>query len=375
MSLPITLSPALHGGDIVVPDAAAILLDAAEESVVHVGYVWTSDGGSHTIDTSGSSSIGWKTGAITFANAGTTVKVGLAALDLATGPPARAANVANVITFDVSKSHTGGGGGITDTAWQTNVPDAGTKTIANGDLVAFGVQMTARGGADSVLVQHVNTHGGIATILPTVTSYTGAAYAATTGVPNCVITFSDGALGYFFGGYVFLTTQTGVTWNSGSATKEYGNYLQFPAPVYIHGIAADISIGGDVDFVLYSDPLGTPVAEKTISVDANAIGITGNARYMRLLFSTPYLASANQPLAVIMKPGGTNTTSRHVTLNAAANMAAYPLGTNCYAVNRASGAFAAQNSSKDRFGIAVLVEGAVGGGLLTHSGMTGGIRG
>jgi hypothetical protein len=134
--------------------ATAAILDSANEAMIMIGYVVTSDGGSHTIDTTGSSSLQWLTGSsVGFTQAGTTVKVGLAAVDTATGPPPRAVNVSDVITFDVSRSMTGGGGGIAGAnTWQTHVPTSGTKTVANGDFIAFAIQMTAWATADSIRV-------------------------------------------------------------------------------------------------------------------------------------------------------------------------------------------------------------------------------
>lgn len=354
-------------GTIFLGGSNATLLDAANEACIMVGQVFTDDGGSHTIDTTGSSSLGWLTGSLTFANAGTTVKVGLAAVDTATGPPARAANVADVITFDVSKSLTGGGGGITANAWQTHVPDAGTKTIAHGDIVAFAVQMTARGGADAVRP----TMGSVAlggSTLPTVTGFTGAAYSLSSSYPNVVITFSDGTLGFLYGSNVFTTQNTTQTWNN-TGTNEYGNFFQMPVPVKIYGLTLNCAVSGDADFVLYSDPLGTPVAQKTCSVDLNTVGsATANKNFV-VLFSSPYSTTASQPLAGIIKPtSATNVSSIYLTVNSSSHQKAYSLGTNCYAVNRASGAFAAQNSSKDRFAIGLLV-GAfdLGGGGISRA--------
>jgi hypothetical protein len=276
-----------------------ITQDAANEASIFYGQITTDDGGSHTIDTTGSSSLQWRTNAVTFANAGSTFKVGLAAMDTTNGPPGRAVNVADVITLDVSKSLTGGGGGVTANAWQTHVPDAGTKTVANGDFIAFCTQMTARGGADSILTSNSSTNPSPR---PGVTQFAGGSYAAVGSAPLCIISFSDGHLGWF-GGSVIFSSVTSQTWNSGSATKEYGNYLQFPFPVKIYGIYSMFVPSGDCDFLLYSDPLGTPVAQKTVSIDANAVP-AATVRPMDMLFDSPYTTTANQPLAVIAKPGG-----------------------------------------------------------------------
>lgn len=344
-------------------------VDAANEACIMVGHVFTEDGGSHTIDTTGSSSLGWRTGAVIFANAGTTVKVGLAAVDTANGPPARAVNSTNVITFDVSADFTGGGGGITADAWQTSVPTTGSKTIAHGELVAFAVQATARAGADGILI---STAASLATqVLPCVTNFTSS-YSDPIRLPNVVITFSDGTLGFFIGGYVASVGSTTQTWNSGSSPNEYGNLFQAPVPISIYGILVAASFAGNADIVLYSDPLGTPLAQKTVSIDLNTQGTAGNLSVFHAMFPAPYSLAANAPCAAIVKPTTVTSVSMlYKTFHAAAHQKSEAFGTNGYAVNRASGAFATQNSNKDRFSIGLLVGGfdAGGGGGVAASRM------
>jgi hypothetical protein len=167
--------------------------------------------------------------------------------------------------------------------------------------------------------------------------------------------YSDGKLGFFYGGIVFDAGLSTQTWNSGSATKEYGNFIQLPFPAKIYGIISASNHAGDADIILYSDPLGTPVAEKTVSVDLNTVLSAAN-RWAEFLFPAPYSATASQPLAAIVKPtSATNITNQYVTMNSSSHQKSLSCGTNGYAVNRASGAFAAQNSSKDRFNIGLLV--------------------
>lgn len=327
-------------------------LDAANEATSYIGRVVTADGGSHTIDTTGSSSIGWRSTLATFANAGTTVKVGIGTVDTGAGPAGRATAAANVITFDVAAVFTGGGGGITSAAWQTSVPTTGTKTIANGDLVAVSIQMTARAGADSVIA-------GCATFdsvmhRPVVSSYTGGVYAAVSAVPNVIITFSDGTLGWIHGGDVFNTIST-RTWNSGSATKEYGQLYQLPFPVKVYGLYGWIDPDADCDVVLYSDPLGgSPVAEKTCSIDANTTA-TATPRTFMELFASPYTTTANQPLGAVFKPGGSNVSAAYKTFASATHRVTDPYGTDGYGISRASGAFADANSGLDNYYIGLLV--------------------
>lgn len=348
-----------------------VTIDAANEACSFIGQLFWEDGGSHTVDTTGSSSLQWRSSTVTFANAGTTFLVGLAAVDTATGSAApRAVNSSDVITMDVYASFTGGGGGVTASAWQTSVPTSGTKTIAHGDLIAMSFQMTARGGADTIQVSYANHNSGNFSQRPTVGTFVGAAYAAGGGVPNAVVVASDGTLGFFFGGSVYSLT-AGTAFNSGSTPNERGNVIIPPVPGRAHGFVYNTSLAGsssDFDLVLYSDPLGTPSAQKTVSIDANTMGVNTSNNFGVALFASPYTFTASQPLAAIYKPTtGNNITPIYLTLGNSAHQKAMSLGAGAYAVNRSSGAFAAQNSSLDRYGIGLLIEAfdnGVGGGVV-----------
>lgn len=323
-----------------------------------IGRVETSDEGSHTIDTTGSSSIAWRSGFVEFLNAGTTVKVGIAPVLTTAGPPGRAVHTADVIAFDVSKSIVGGGGGIADNAWQSHVPDTGTKTIAHGDLIAICIQMTARGGTDIVSVNCSNVLSG--KHRPLVTIISGVSYLEMATVPNAVITFSDGTLGWISGAEVFSVIGT-RTWNSGSATKEYGQRYQFPFPVKVYGTYGWIDPDADVDIVLYSDPLGTPVAERTLTIDANTATSTTGRRFEDL-FSSPYSVPANTPVGIVFKPGASNVSAYYKTLGNAAHRITDPWGTSGDGIARASGAFASANSNLDQYLIGLITGGFDAGG-------------
>jgi hypothetical protein len=328
-------------------------MDAVNESLYAIGHMITSDQGSHTIDTSGSSSIGWRAGAVTFANAGSTVKVGIATVDMATGPVGRPVNSSDVITFDVNASFIGGGGGITANAWQTSVPTTGTKTIAHGDLVAICIQFTARGGTDTITSPAAN-YGNPS--IPGLTTFTGT-YTGTGLAPNFFITFADGAFGYLLQSDVF-NTYSARTWNSGSSPNEYGNLVQFPYPVKISGVWGHNSVTADLDVVLYSDPLGTPVAERTVSVDGNVSSDVSGSRRAHWLFPTPYITRPNQPIVVTLKPATTtNMIVTYKTLADANHRIAEVCGLTGYGVSRTSGAFADANSSLDHYSIGPVLSG------------------
>jgi len=332
-------------------------LDAANEAAIMIGRVWTSDGGTHTIDTTGSSSLGYRPATSTFANGGTTVKVGLATADLATTRPPRATNVANVITYSVSKTHTGSGTPtIVQNTWNENVPDAGTMTIAHGDIIAFAVQMTARAGADSVLVSHGIHGNGLQ--FPVSVSYVGGTYARASAVPNCTITFSDGARGYFYGSAVTGSFGVGQSFGTGTAQVEYGNFIQSPVPLRVYGVMAVVDFDGPADVCLYSNPLSSPgAAQRSVSVTTASTAANGNF-WGQFMFDTPYDMQANQPYAITLKPtSATQITTVYHSQHLAVYQETDHFGTNCYAISRASGggAFSQINSGKDRFGMALLV--------------------
>lgn len=360
------------------PGGITTTIDAANEAVIMSGHVITSDGASHTINTTGSSALHWLTGAVTFADIGTTVKVGLAATDTANGPPVRAVHVANVITFDVSATMVGGGGGITADAWQTDIPDAGTKTIANNDLVSFAIQATARAGADSILVSTTNAGASNSLQRPSVTSFLGGSYATIPSTPNALIVFSDGAFGWFYGSDVAASV-TARTFNSASTPDEVGQLYDLPMPLRINGLYFWVDPDANFDAILYSDPLGaTPVAERTVSVDANAVTVA-SVRRMELPFSTPY-DYLGGPIALVIKPTTTSSITTHYKTQAdAAHRITDVWGTDGYGVTRTNGtgAFANANSSLDHYYIGLLLggsdDGAGGGGGLATPLFGGGV--
>jgi len=327
--------------------ATPVTLNAAGETVCVIGYIMLQNpiGGSKTISAAGGGSIVWRTGTSTFANAGTTFKVGIQDVSTATSPAQGDG------TFDVEASFTGGGGGVTSGAVQTSVMTSGTKTIAHGDLIAITFSMTARGGTDAVAVNSNNTGIYPATPnLPTITNNTSGAFLKTSAAaPNCYIVFDDGSIGYFGGFPFFAVAPTGVNINSGTATAdEYGNIFNLSTTyvaygIYFNGLLASAST--DYELILYSDPLGTPVAERTITVDATTVGGTA-ATQVEVLFSVPFAIKANTNYAITCRP----TTANNVTvyyldaLTTTAKLTMY--GSSIYACRRLdnSGAFSDYNA-------------------------------
>lgn len=353
-------------------------MSAANNAVVYIGRVFWTDGGTHTVDTSGSSAIGLRTSTATLTSASTTVKAGMAAVDTSNGPAGRPVNSAGVITPDVAAVILGNSGLISANTWNELVPTTGSKTIAHGDLVSVFVQMTLHGASDTLSIRSAGTVASPA--LPNVAIYNGS-FAAQSLLPNCVIRASDGTRGCIFGGCIASALGGLQTFSTGTTIKECGNVIVPPYPAKAVGFVFNPNAGGSCDFdvILYEDPFGTPVARASGSVDANTVSASGFAIYEDM-FTTGYgyQLSTTSTYAIVGKPTTANSLNMfYRTFGNVAHQAFVPGGAGGYAVNRNTGAFSAQNSQLDRFDIGLLVEGgdtgASGGGLLVNPGMRGGM--
>lgn len=139
--------------------------------------------------------------------------------------------------------------------------------------------------------------------------------------------------------------------------------MPFPAKVY--GLYGYGDFDNNADIVLYSDPLGTPVPEKTYAVDANVIA-QSSARSFFALFPSPYTVAKDQPIAAVFKPGAGNISAYLKTIAAAGQRISDVWGAAGYGVSRSSGAFADVNSGLTHYMIGLILgafdDGASAGG-------------
>lgn len=346
-------------------------INAANLAVVVIGQMEWDDHASHTVDTTGSSAFGWQAGSGIHSNAGTTLKVGIASVDTSNGPTGRPVNVAGVITYDVASVMAGGSSLVTQSSWNESVPTAGSKTIAHGELIAFCWQMTSRAGSDAILIRSLST-AGVSSGLPNFCSYNGSSFSSQNLWPNCVVRAANGTRGVIRGTSVISTSSSKV-WNSSSTPKEYGNIIQVPYPCKAIGPVVYGNFAGDCDFVLYEDPLGTPVSRASFSLDGNTIGTSSLAIYDPI-FTTGFgwQLTPNVPYYIAAKPGASNATLNYITFGNEAHQSTVPGGDNGYAASRNGGVVSAQNSQLDRFFIGLQVSGGdTGGGGSFSAGIIG----
>lgn len=331
------------------PTHPSSTLNAAGETCYCVGNIVLENplSSSKTISAAGGGSIVWVANTVIFSNAGSTFKVGIQDVSTASSPAQGDG------TFDVEASFTGGGGGISGGGINTSVMTSGTKTIANGGLVAITFSMTARGGTtDSVNVAHHHEDLTLGLCrMPVVTNNTtGGVTRVSNALPVCYILFDDGTIGWIFGTYFVTTAINSISYNSGSATAdEYGNLLYNPFTFYATGIGTlgtFASASADAELLLYSTPLGTPVVERTVTIDATQLGAaTGVAKTVYML-PTPFLLKANTEYGITLRPTtANNVTMYYIDTSSSTGGKTGSPNSNCYAIRRLdnTGAFSDYN--------------------------------
>jgi hypothetical protein len=272
--------------------ATAQTINAAGESQATVFRVWWPGGTSG--DTKTFSSAGGKilfsaaTGLV-FSDAGTTVRVGLQGVD---------ANGLEDGVWSVYTDLVGGGGGITNNAKNTINMANGSTTLSYGQLVAVVIEMTSRGGSDTLIV---STHGGGKSLgnstgvspfsLPHGTGDTGAGPAISTNILTGHIIFNDGVYGYYGPGMAATVAHTGTSAANATDTSAIG--YTFIAPITFQMTAVSFMLASNVltpgmNVQIRQDPYGADTLVNTYLTPYNAVGTeSGNNECIMLLEDNP----------------------------------------------------------------------------------------
>ena len=336
-----------------------ITMNAAGKSVSFIGRVFIEGGsGSKTISAAGGGKIMWATSsASTFSNAGTTMRVGLQDYDAATG--------FEDTNWDVYKDLIGGTDTIGTNSVLTTTMASGTKTLTHGDLVVIVIEMTTRGGADSVLVNSGNDQSWF----PYAAFDTGSGPTKSASAPCANIIFDDGSYGWFPG---FMgATLTDLSFKSDDTPDEVALIFQLPFAAELTEMfaqVAGIASTDNYEIILYSTPLGTPSAVYTEAFTGIRVGSTGAStdKPVRSLLTTPYTLLANTDYAIAVRPTTTNPIIvKYLTLGSAGARAMTMLGANWSYGTRTnqSGAFSQTTTRLPYFGFSFRsIENVSGGG-------------
>jgi hypothetical protein len=270
-------------------------IDAAGESVTAIGHIFLSSGpGSSKTISSAGGKVQWYQGTATFANAGTTLRIGVQDVD---------ASGIEDGTFDVYADLVGGTDTITATSINTVPMESGSKTITHGDLIAISIELLSRGGSDVLAIQR----GNLSSSMPYFTVDTGSGPQRGVAPPIVSLEFDDGTVGWFV--YPAALAESSATFASNSTPDEVALIFEVPfkaTATALHLKLGDLGLSDDFEAILYSDPLGTPVAERTITQDMS-LASTG-ARWDRPLTSG-FTILPNTTYAIAVRPTTTNPLS------------------------------------------------------------------
>lgn len=279
---------------------AAQLLDATGESFSAIGQLHLSDKSSGKSLTG--ATLWFRTGPVTFANAGSTFRVGiqdLASTGLEDG------------TFDIYRDFIGAGGVLLSNTWQGHLLNtAGSKTVSHGDILAIVFEFFARAGADSVQIQYpTNSVPSSTKGFPYGTVDTGSGPAKSTSqTPMALIVFADGEIGRIDNTFCWTDPDQGGV----STTAQAGIY--FVAPFtgtlnkVIFGVTDSVATTDMVTITVWEDPLGTPVSIGSLSVNGAYRGGTASVRNEFFTFpqSIPVVAGEEYAITIHCTVGAIN---------------------------------------------------------------------
>jgi hypothetical protein len=237
-------------------------MDAATEKIAAIGSVhWYGRPASTKTLSSAGGKIHFRTGSVTWATAGTTLRVGIQDLQ---GDGSGASVAQPDGTFDVYDDLVQGTDALSANAFVTATMSSGTKSIAHGQLLAVVFDLTVRNGADSIIMMALTaqTKG----FSPCHNNYVGSWAATATGnCPIILLEADDGTLGIFAGCLFGVSASTSLS--SSTTPDEIALVFQVPWEIEIGslwtGIAPDLATH-DWRLRLYSNPLGTPTALATV---------------------------------------------------------------------------------------------------------------
>jgi len=335
-------------------------LDATGESITFIGHMLlsTGPGTSKVLSAAGGGSIAWLPGTNTFADAGSNLRIGaqdVGATGLEDG------------TFDVHADLVGGTDSFTQNTVIKTPMESGSKTIAHDDLVAISIELTARGGSDSVVVNR----SGASASMAYCTVDTGAGPAKVSNAPCVTVVFDDGTVGWFGPSAFASMSEAPSAFSSSSTPDEHALIFRVPFKTAVLGAFLNpqsLAATDDFEVILYDDPLGvTPGVIDTITQDMDLAGL-GNF-FDRPFPNGPHVLDLNTDYALALRPTTTNTLSYvRINFNTGNDVLrkATPLGTDWSLGTRSnqSGAFSQDLTRLPLFGLWLgqLSDDAGGGG-------------
>jgi hypothetical protein len=298
---------------------------------------------------------------------GATIDLRVETVDLATGFPsgtlfATDTNVAHVL------------GNTDDNLWVTSAALTANATITKGQWFAIVVANAGAGNfnlASFYDAQDVTPYGALYT-----TSYAKQAIR-----PSIAAKTSGGSFVNMGAHYIPAVSVDEENINSGTTPDEVGNVITLPFPARCIGAVVWLSIAAGIayDIVLY-DTDGTTVLAST-AFDSDLL-LSANSGPVTFIWddAAVTLAASSQYRLVVKPTSASNVTVSSYVLGEVGVFDVIVGGQNVHKTERTNaGAWSQTTTRRNVMGLLLdqLDDGAggAGGGLLTHPGMSGGLRG
>lgn len=277
------------------------VIDANGEYVASIGEIYIEDKSASKTFSSSGGKVVFYVNSRTMADAGTNVRIGVQDVSATTG--------LGDGTFDVYGDFTSSS--PLSTGWNSVSMSSGSKTISHGDKIAIQIQMTARGGADTVAILQLAS----GTIYAANLSFPYRVLNGTKAGTNVIIAylvFDDGSIGYINGAkLVPINTESSVTYNSGTANNERGFAFKLPFKCTINGIYMTApGAAAAYELNVYKTPLGTPSLHQSITMDTDILSSTSTS-FKGFHMINPLTIDAQADIAVTYYP--TTTTNINFT--------------------------------------------------------------
>jgi hypothetical protein len=273
------------------------IMNALGESLAHVGRVYLSSGpGTSKTLSSAGGKIVIVLQTVTWATAGTTVRVGIQDVNTTTG--------LEVGTFDVFKDLVQGTDAMA-VGFREVTMASGTKTITHGDLIAVVSEMTVRNGADSLGISFT----GFSANFPYLTTDVATLAKSAAGGPFCTIRCDDGTLGHF-GDWTVPNTVTTPLISSATTPDEYAMVFQLPFTCTINAVflrIGDVDAGDEATVHLIQDPFGAITNLQTVTLASGLQAQTGGVIGNTTVEMPATTLVANTVYAVSYRPTTTGT--------------------------------------------------------------------
>jgi len=255
--------------------------------------------------------------------------------------------------------------------------DTGATTYSDGDLIAVSTAFDSyTSGSFDIRTFYItaDTVGLPGNALNTIVDL---------GTPNVLLEASDGSYGIIEGSGFGVTT-TPVTYVSGDTFNEYGNRIVLPVACKVNGLWFRKTVSnstGSTCVIQISNSGGTSLYNRTLASD-EFYAQTDEYRLDRFAITEQTFAADDVVYVSLRATNATNNVGlEKINVGSNAYMEAMPGGTGSYAVKRngGTGAFTTESTS-EYFQCGVIISaldtgGGSSGGLITHPGMSGGMRG